>query len=270
MRIFNFSFKTEMGFSVPVEAHDFVLRCMPPSTPRQRVRCTLEISPEVPFDMQLDSFGNPLAVGCVPQPHDYFSYQVSGTAKIDFSAVTPCKAHPQFRFPSALTAVSSQMMEFLAQTVSEAARYSVTHGMGVQPTQLRTCQMLMHAIHEHMDYAPGTTTVKTTAQEAFAQSKGVCQDFAHIMVALLRQSGIAARYVSGLTMGEGSTHAWVDAHLDGKWIGFDPTRNCMTDESYLALNVGRDWTDCPIERATFQGFADQTQTVFALMEEVDA
>ena len=156
----------------------------------------------------------------------------------------------------------------LAQAVSEAARYSVTHGLGVQPSQLHTCQLLMDAIHKHMEYVSGSTTVQTTAQEAFAQAQGVCQDYAHIMAALLRQSGIPARYVCGLTAGEGKTHAWVDAHLDGIWVGFDPTRNCMTDESYLALNVGRDWSDCPIERATFQGFAEQTQTVFAQMEEV--
>ncbi|MGN1362022.1 MAG: transglutaminase domain-containing protein [Eggerthellaceae bacterium] len=268
MKTYSFQFKTQMEFSTQVEEHDFVLRCMPISTPCQRVRCALEVSPEVPFDMQEDSFGNPLAVGCIRAPHNYFNYEVKGTAKIDFSARRTCEAHPLFRFPSPLTAVSPQMVEFLAQAVSEAARYSVTHGLGVQPSQLHTCQLLMDAIHKHMEYVPGSTTVQTTAQEAFAQAQGVCQDYAHIMAALLRQSGIPARYVCGLTAGEGKTHAWVDAHLDGIWVGFDPTRNCMTDESYLALNVGRDWSDCPIERATFQGFAEQTQTVFAQMEEV--
>ncbi|MGN0077205.1 MAG: transglutaminase domain-containing protein [Coriobacteriales bacterium] len=270
MRTFDFSFKTELAFSTPVESHDFVLRCMPPSTPRQRVRCTLELQPDVPFDMQRDSFGNPLAVGRIAGAHSSFAYEVRGTASIDFSARKPVAAHPLFSFSSPLTAISGDMLEFLAQAASEAARQRIKRGLGAQSSPLFTCQHLMHQVHAFMEYAPGSTTVKTTAAQAFAQGRGVCQDYTHVLLALIRESGIPARYVSGLTPGEGATHAWVEAHLGGIWVGFDPTRDCMTDESYLALNTGRDWADCPIERATFQGLADQTQCAFAQMEEVEA
>lgn len=268
MRTFDFSFRTELAFERPVEQHDFVLRCVPPSTPRQRVRCTMQLEPDVPFDMQADGFGNPLAVGCVREPHSSFSYEVRGTAAISLDGCKPCAAHPLLRYSSPLTAMSEEMLEFLAQAASESTRYRITHSRGAQPSMLLTCQHLMQRLGEEMAYEPGSTTVRTTAQEAFAQRKGVCQDYAHILIAFFRELGIPARYASGLTLGEGATHAWAEAHIGGLWVGFDPTRGCMVDESYLALATGRDWADCPIERATFQGFTAQTQTVFAQMEEV--
>ncbi|MGN0301995.1 MAG: transglutaminase domain-containing protein [Anaerotardibacter sp.] len=270
MKKFSFRFRTEINFSSSVTDHDFVLRCVPPSTPKQRVKCTLELDPEVPFDMQVDNFGNPLAVGCIREPHDSFFYEVTGTATIDNSGCRASEAHPIYKFPSPLTVMSDEMLEYLAQCASEIARYRIKRGMGAHSSPLFTCEYLMHKVHEKMEYVVGSTTVKTTAQEAFAQAKGVCQDFSHVLIALVRESGIPARYVSGLSLGEGATHAWVEAYIDGNWVGFDSTRDCMTDESYLVLSTGRDWADCPVERGTFQGFADQSQLVFAQMKEVGA
>ena len=89
-------------------------------------------------------------------------------------------------------------------------------------------------------FAAFAATVTTTASQAFAARKGVCQDFAHIAIVALRAAGVPARYVSGLAIGEGTTHAWVQAHIGGVWRGFDPTRNVRVDEGYLPIAVGRD------------------------------
>ena len=113
-----------------------------------------------------------------------------------------------------------------------------------------------------MTYLPGVTSVRTTAPEAFAAGQGVCQDFAHIYLALARKAGLSARYVNGLPEGEGASHAWCEVWLDGIWTGIDPTRGRWTGEDYLRFSVGRDFGDCPMERGVFLGLTDQTQTVF--------
>ena len=104
-------------------------------------------------------------------------------------------------------------------------------------------------VFEHMRYVPEVTTVATTASQAFAQGTGVCQDYAHIMLALCRLNGLAARYVSGHLLGEGGTHAWVEVIGeplgDGTvpvW-GFDPTHRRATTLNYVFVAAGRDFAD---------------------------
>ena len=104
-------------------------------------------------------------------------------------------------------------------------------------------------VFEHMRYVPDVTTVATTAAQGFAQRTGVCQDYAHIMLALCRLNGLAARYVSGHLLGEGGTHAWVEVIGeplgDGTvpvW-GFDPTHRRTTNLNYVFVAAGRDFAD---------------------------
>lgn len=97
---------------------------------------------------------------------------------------------------------------------------------------------------------------------------GACQDYAHVFIALARLAGWYARYCMGLTVGEGATHAWAEIYYEGAWHGFDPTRDCRTDASYLRFATGRDAADCPVEQGTFYGLADQTQTVFMRVKEI--
>lgn len=80
---------------------------------------------------------------------------------------------------------------------------------------------------------------------------GVCQDYAHILLALARRSGFAARYCMGLVPGEGATHAWVEIALPDGWHGYDPTFACEAGEEHLRFAVGRDAADCRAERGIF-------------------
>ena len=113
-----------------------------------------------------------------------------------------------------------------------------------------------------LTYTPGVTGVSTTAAQAFALGQGVCQDYAHVYLALARLCGLSARYVNGLPEGEGASHAWCEVWLDGVWTGIDPTRSRWADEGYIRFGIGRDFTDCPMERGVFVGAANQCQTVF--------
>jgi transglutaminase-like putative cysteine protease len=108
-----------------------------------------------------------------------------------------------------------------------------------------------------MTYRPGVTTVETTATQALASGQGVCQDYAHIMLALCRLCGLPARYVSGHLLGEGGTHAWVDVLLPGRpqesvAMAFDPTHGREAGLSYVTVAVGRDYRDVAPTSGTYR------------------
>ncbi|MCX4097482.1 transglutaminase family protein [Nocardia sp. alder85J] len=117
-------------------------------------------------------------------------------------------------------------------------------------------------VHSEMDYIAGTTSVHTSAVQAFAERKGVCQDYAHLTLVLLRAMGIPSRYVSGYLhpqpsapIGEsvaGQSHAWVEAWTGG-WWGYDPTNNIAINEQHVSVGVGRDYADVTPLKGIFSG-----------------
>jgi len=114
-------------------------------------------------------------------------------------------------------------------------------------------------VHGAMSYASGITGVRTPAAQALAAGHGVCQDYAHIMLVLCRLCGLPARYVSGHLLGEGGTHAWVEALLPdptnaGRLVAhpFDPTNGCIPGLKYITVAVGRDYGDVAPTSGTFR------------------
>jgi transglutaminase-like putative cysteine protease len=127
---------------------------------------------------------------------------------------------------------------------------------------------LMALIGEVLAYEPGATHVQTRADEVLALGRGVCQDFAHVMLAACRSVGIAARYVSGYLYDptvEGdnaASHAWVDIWDDARgWIALDPTHDREQTQSYVRVAVGRDYADVPPTRGVYKGAAAETLSV---------
>ena len=128
---------------------------------------------------------------------------------------------------------------------------------------------LMRRIHADFKFEPGATTVNTSVDEVLEQRSGVCQDFAHLMLACLRSQGLPARYVSGylLTepppgeprlMGVDASHAWVAAHAPQHgWVEFDPTNDQLADARYITLGWGADFADVAPLRGVFFGGGDQ-------------
>lgn len=125
-------------------------------------------------------------------------------------------------------------------------------------------------IYEKFIYEKGITTIETTVDETLEYGKGVCQDFAHVLLHILRTAKIPSRYVSGYICpnksglrGEGATHAWVDAYIPDKgWVGLDPTNNVIVSENHIYLAVGRDFNDCSTVKGTFKGMANQKLSVY--------
>jgi transglutaminase-like putative cysteine protease len=114
-------------------------------------------------------------------------------------------------------------------------------------------------VFERMTYREGVSDVRTSAAAALATGQGVCQDYAHVMLALCRLCGLPARYVSGHLIGEGSMHAWVEVLLrsaerpgEGIAYAFDPTHGRSTSLSYLTVAVGRDYADVSPTRGTYR------------------
>jgi transglutaminase-like putative cysteine protease len=134
-------------------------------------------------------------------------------------------------------------------------------------------------VRDQFSYEPGATGVYSTADEILTVGGGVCQDFAHLTIAILRLAGVPARYVSGyLAPPPGSSqqvpvesqasHAWIEAQVPGQgWAGFDPTHGCRTDTRHIKVAIGRDYSDVTPLRGVYRSFGSkQTMTVDLKLE----
>ena len=154
--------------------------------------------------------------------------------------------------------------------VIEAARQYAAASLTPGRDWLQALLDLTHRIHRDFEFDPGSTTVSTSVDEVLQLRSGVCQDFAHLMLAALRGHGLPARYVSGylLTdpppgqprlMGADATHAWVAAYAPGcGWVEFDPTNDQLADARYITLAWGSDFADVAPLRGVILGGGEQS------------
>ncbi len=157
--------------------------------------------------------------------------------------------------------------------LSEAARRYALASLQPGRDWLDAVLELMRRIHADFEFDPDATTVGTPVDEVLAHRRGVCQDFAHLMLACLRGHGLPARYVSGylLTdpppgqprlMGVDASHAWVAAWSPaGEWVEFDPTNNQLADRRYITLGWGADFADVVPLRGVILGSGSQSMSV---------
>jgi transglutaminase-like putative cysteine protease len=130
-------------------------------------------------------------------------------------------------------------------------------------------QQLNTYVYQNFKYIKGITSIETTLDEIWKLRAGVCQDFAHILLVMLRLLGIPARYVSGYVCpqdndlrGEGATHAWVEAYIPFYgWLGLDPTNNCIVNDRHVRLAIGRNFSDCSPVKGIYKGTAKQSLEV---------
>lgn len=118
-------------------------------------------------------------------------------------------------------------------------------------------------IRDRLKYVTGATEYTSDTDDVIAGGEGVCQDFAHVQIAMLRRRGVPARYVSGyLHLGTGEdaeSHAWIEVHAGERgWIGYDPTHSRVPDEQYVCVGWGRNYDDVAPNRGVFRGSADET------------
>lgn len=252
-----------MEYNLPVERCDYTLKCVPKETKRQHLlECRVEIQPEGAYSYSEDGFQNRKIIGAVLLPHKSFAVKVSGRVEIMqilFEEKTSYENSCIFRYPFGRTKPGEALTRYFERLKRQAQE---DRPMGFSSDYERVL-FLMHRLHGDFCYDTGCTTVDTTAEEAWSMGKGVCQDYAHIMLVLCRLSGLAARYVSGLMLGEGKTHAWVEVACGDSWIGFDPTHDLLIDNNYIKFCDGRDASDCKVNLGILFGGGSQHQTINA-------
>ncbi len=153
-------------------------------------------------------------------------------------------------------------------------------GLSRDVDPLSLVRRLKHQLYDAFEYAPKSTRVDSPIDEALANRRGVCQDFAHVTIALVRGMGIPCRYVSGYLFhdnraGErsvdGASHAWVEAWLPGLgWIGVDPTNRTLAMNRHIRVAIGRDYHDVPPSRGSFKGNARSELGVAVRVQTTDA
>jgi transglutaminase-like putative cysteine protease len=131
----------------------------------------------------------------------------------------------------------------------------------------------MHRVNADFTFDAGATAITTPLSRVLLDRRGVCQDFAHLLIGLSRSIGIPARYVSGYTVsatGDAgapmadteASHAWAEAYTPSHgWRGFDPTNDLVASTAHIKMAIGRDYADVPPTRGTFRGHADERLTV---------
>jgi transglutaminase-like putative cysteine protease len=141
---------------------------------------------------------------------------------------------------------------------------------------LSTLRRLNDLMYTAFDYAPASTQVDSPIEDALESRRGVCQDYVHIMITLVRGLGIPARYVSGYLFHRArqdrsaadATHAWLEAWLPPLgWVGFDPTNKLMCNDRHIRTAVGRDYADVPPTRGVFRGDASTQLEVAVVVRE---
>lgn len=204
--------------------------------------------PDEAFE-ETDDFGNRVLV----LRHERIARELRFEMEVVTQLSTPRVAREANLPPSGIGAFLSasalcDWTEEIRKVASELCEESTQ-----SPRQLaqRACQWA----HEQIEYSPGTTTVTTSASQSLQCNRGVCQDQAHLFIALCRAMKLPARYVSGYLPGEGAAHAWAEVLIGQEWIGFDPTHNRKARSDYVFVATGRDFRDCPSIEGSYRGNA---------------
>jgi len=220
-----------------------------------------------------DFFGNAVGTFTHTKPHNELIIDSRLTV------ITAPRPLPEDKTPieeqwKALEAIRYDMkfIDFLKQDRFEAlpeVNQFITDERCKNCTPFQSAKHFSEYIHTTFTYRKGVTTVETTLDEIWKLKSGVCQDFAHVLLSMLRAMNIPARYVSGYICpnkngmrGEGATHAWVEVYIPFYgWLGLDPTNNCIANETHVRLAVGKNFTDCSPVRGTYRGTSDHTLDV---------
>lgn len=266
MKKLKFDYEMRLSFDAPVSEHRFQLRCVPATGARQQiVDVETQIEPATELERTVDSFDSIVMTGLISEPHDMFAYTVRGIAFVDTEHTKPEPYKPLYRFNTALTEPGPAI-----ERLTDVCRERVA-ALGDDANDVERARQVMHEVYAAFTYTPGSTTIRTTAEQALAQGKGVCQDYAHVMLSICRSLGLdlSVRYIAGLLCGEGATHAWVEVYHDGRWVGLDPTHDRMVDDTYITIAHGRDYRDCMLDIGIFSstGPVEQTQWVNASVHE---
>ena len=264
MKKLSFEYEMQLDYSVKASRCNYTIKCIPQSNFRQRVEGkSIELFPNSHYFWGKDGLGNQQIYGVNETEHTSFIFRISGIAETGLAAYEEGFDENRdmvFRHPHGLNEAGESIKAYYESLKSE---------IDLMENEAQKAVFLMHQLHQTFHYEAFCTNNETTAEEAFVQGKGVCQDYAHILISLLHLAGIAARYVTGFLIGEGASHAWVEYLMDGKWYGLDPTNDVYVFEDHIRIGKGRDAKDCMINRGVMIGGGLHTQKIKVSVKEVD-
>jgi transglutaminase-like putative cysteine protease len=232
----------------------------------------LSVNPRARIFSYTDTRGNMVHHFDLPMPHEQLTIISDALVNIDEQRALPetmeCQAWKELEQQIEQTdywdvLMPSRFVRHSAELDGLANEIGVTEREGRSP--LAFLVDVGAGIYRSFSYVKKSTAVNSPIEHALRSRQGVCQDFAHIMIALMRNAGIPCRYVSGYLYhssenpgrsADGATHAWVEAMLPGLgWVGFDPTNNLFAGERHIRTAVGRDYADVPPTMGTMKGKA---------------
>ena len=264
-------------------------RLTPPNLPTQTVRNRrLVIEPPVKVSGYTDYFGNAVDFFSLPYRHRALAI----TSRMDVQTHAPVRPAAALEVSinearQILHSAASEVFDYLQPTdtvahTRDAVVWARRYLRGNRPLG-EALEALNLAVNEQFAYVSGSTTNQTPLATIWQQRKGVCQDFTHVMLSVLRLAGLPARYVcgyieavappsaeSGNTLGRAgrtlvgavATHAWVEVLVPGKeWVALDPTNKQWCGERHITVSRGRDFRDATPLRGTFKGTGKQTMKV---------
>jgi transglutaminase-like putative cysteine protease len=277
-------FLTEYRYDAPVADNLNALRVTPATTPTQRVDdFGVRVDPETRLHQHLDYFGTQVIEFGVSRPHEHLSIDVRARVKTSTPADPPEAPWADLEAAPYRSAGG----EFLLLDSGDPDELTLDELVGASraETPLATVRRLVEVIPERFEYQAGVTYVGSTVADLLEAGAGVCQDFAHLALLLLRRHGIAARYVSGylwappngddsVDSAEVETHAWIEALMpaDGEpvWVSADPTNRTLGGESHVKIGHGRHYADVPPVKGVFRGAAGAELSASVKMTRTDA
>lgn len=214
----------------------------------------------------------------IPEPHH--ELVIEATSRIHTTTQYPDGATPLgVSFDDVAASRDDMLRPFLTSsryvTVDPALWHLAVDIRDERKDVFETAGAIMAYIHQNWIYQPKATTANTHMDEVMRDRRGVCQDFAHVMLGLCRALGIPARYVSGYIYngptghmrGAQASHAWCEIFLPQRgWFGLDPTNNLLTDERYIKIATGRDYDDAAPVRGSFSGAHGATAALEVTVE----
>ena len=237
------------------------------------IKQDLQITGDPLVEMYKDYYGNTIGSFTYAEPHK----QLVIDSKIE--VLVKEKTMPADTEPKEIQWLHLQQVKFtypyidfikqeLFAAINEAKQLPVIAESNAF-TPLAAALRLNEYVFKNFSYDKAVTDVETTIDEVWKLKAGVCQDFAHVLLVMLRMIGIPARYVSGYVCpnksglrGEGATHAWVEAYIPFYgWLGLDPTNNCMVNDLHVRLANGRSFSDVSPVKGTYKGTSHHTLEV---------
>lgn len=259
---------TRFTYETPVTESVMEARMQPRSDDRQRcLHFALTTAPHGRVMMYQDHEGNMVHHFDIPTRHARLTLTTDALVECPEPPAVPDRLEPGAWDALRAIEASGEFWEYLAASAFTRATplvdaFAAELDLPLADDPLVLLRRLTDEINARFDYQPQSTRVDSPIDEALASRRGVCQDFAHIFIALARGLGIPTRYVSGYLFHEGShdrseaeaTHAWVESYLPGQgWVGFDPTNNLVAANRHIRVAVGRDYADVPPTRGVYKG-----------------